>query len=64
MLKNLTLKGFKWRREPALYLTLIAALSMLGVDVLNADVAAGTAVEMATTMIAGFFIRGKVSPAR
>ena len=64
MFEHLTLKGLKWRREPALYLTLIAALLMLGADLLSGDIAAGTAVEMATTMIAGFFIRGKVSPAR
>jgi hypothetical protein len=62
MFANLSLKGFTWKREPALYVALaIAVLSVVG------QVAAGEttwqlAVPVVVSLIGGFLVRGRVSP--
>lgn len=62
MFQNLSLKGFTWKREPILYITLLVAILNVVITAMSGDLAWGQAGESIILLLFGFFGRGQVTP--
>ena len=62
MFDNLSIKTFTWSREPALWIALAVAVLGIVSGAVSGSADWGTAIESIVVLVAGFLVRGQVSP--
>ena len=62
MFENLSFSEFTWKREPALWIALAVAILSVVSGAVSGTADWGTAIESIVVLVAGFLVRGQVSP--